>query len=43
MNGDAGEFALCLARRNPDGTVTLLGDPGDPHLLASAARRLLAA
>lgn len=38
---DLGEFALLVARRNRDGSITLLGDPGDPRLLEAAAKRLI--
>lgn len=36
-----GEFALLVARRNRDGTVSILGDPGAVVLLEKAAKRLI--
>jgi hypothetical protein len=36
-----GEFALLVARRNRDGSITLLGDPDELKLLETAASRLV--
>lgn len=35
------EFALLVARRNRDGTVSILGDPGSVALLEKSAKRLI--
>lgn len=43
ITADVEEFSLLVARRNSDGTLSLLGNPGDVRLLETAAKRLLAA
>lgn len=35
------EFTLLVARRNSDGSLSVLGDPGEPSLLEKAAKHLI--
>jgi hypothetical protein len=44
LSADGSEFTLLIARRMPDGTITLLGEvPDDVAMLERAARKILSA